>query len=54
MSIDELVAAFERTIIDESRIQEVEARLQQAENEFELESRSRVIDEEFLSRSYCF
>ncbi|MDD2539490.1 MAG: hypothetical protein PHH28_00410 [Desulfuromonadaceae bacterium] len=52
MSIDELVAAFEGISNDEFR-QEVEARLEDAEVNFELESRSRIIDEAFLSRSYC-
>ena len=53
MTIDELVAAVTRTVVDERRIQEFEIRLQRAEKEFEVESRNRIVDEDFLSRAYC-
>lgn len=52
MGIEELIADAKNTVIEERMVQATEARLAEAERQFEEKARSRSVDEAFLSRAY--
>lgn len=52
MDIDDVVAAANALVVDDEQAQAMEARIAEAENEFEQDARSKSVTEEFLSLSY--
>lgn len=52
MSIEELIAKAASSIIDDSKLDELQDRLKAAEEKFEEEAKSKSVDRDFLSRAY--
>lgn len=52
MSIEELIADATRSVIDDTKLSELEHRLLAAEEKFEEEAKSKIVSREFLSRAY--
>jgi len=52
MSIEELIAAAAGSVIDDSKLDQLQERLKAAEQKFEEEAKSKFVDREFLSRAY--
>ncbi len=52
MSVDELLAKANATVVDDDMIAAMQARLEAAEKSFEEEALSKSVDEDYLSRGY--
>lgn len=52
MSIQELIEAAKNTVVGEQQIEDLQGRLKAAEQEFEEQSRSKSVNQEFFSRTY--
>lgn len=52
MSILELLNVVSSVVITEAEAEAIKEKISKAENGFEIESRSKSIDETFLSRTY--
>lgn len=52
MSIEELIAEAAGSVIDDSKLDQLQERLKAAEEKFEQEAKSKLVDRDFLSRAY--
>ena len=52
MSIEELIAKAASSIINDSKLDELQDRLKAAEKKFEEEAKSKSVNRDFLSRAY--
>jgi hypothetical protein len=52
MTIEELVEAAKKMVATEESVKAFEQRVMQHEEQFEIQSRNRLVDSEFLARSY--
>lgn len=52
MSIEELIAKAASSIINDSKLDELQDRLKAAEEKFEEEAKSKSVNRDFLSRAY--
>ena len=52
MSIEELIAVAAGSVIDDFKIQELQSRLKEAEEKFEQEAKSKLVDRDFLAKAY--